>query len=206
MTAELVRFGVQDIDDLIGGGIPKGSVVNLMGPPGSGKTLLSLSFISEGFRNGDQGVQVCFTTVPIVNVLKSTKDSRRFEPLFTTDEPVVMDLSDLERVDILIGLIEDGGIDRLVLDHPETMSLRGSTKWFRMLEELLISARSNMVTTLIVDYGTGTPAGIGKYVADGIISLDRSKTGRIVRIVKWDPDPDLVFEEAVEEVAGDWTN
>jgi KaiC/GvpD/RAD55 family RecA-like ATPase len=206
MTSDLVRFGIGDIDNLIGGGIPRGSVVNLTGPPGSGKTLLSLSFLSDGFRNGDQGVQVCFSTVPIVNVLKRVKDTRRFEPLFSTDEPVVMDLSDLDRVDILIGLIEDGGINRLVLDHPETMSLRNSAKWFRMLEDLLASARSNKVTTLVVDYDEGAPIGVGKYVSDGIIHLSRSGAGRNVRVVKWDIDPDLVDREVSEEVAGDWTN
>jgi circadian clock protein KaiC len=206
MTAERMRFGIEDIDHLIGGGIPRGSVINLTGPPGTGKTLLSLSFLSEGFRNDDQGVQVCFSTVPIVHMLKRIKDSRRFEPLFTTDEPIVMDLSDLERVDILIGLIEDGGIDRLVLDHPETMSLRDSSKWFRMLEELLTSARSNGVTTVLVDYEVGAPAGVGKYVADGIISLNRSNNQRKARVVKWDLDPDLVDNEVLEEVAGEWTS
>ena len=206
MTAELVRFGIEDIDVLLKGGVPPGSVINLTGPPGSGKTLISLSFISEGFRNDDQGVQVCFSTVPISNILKQTQDSRRYEPLFKTDDPVVMDLSDLDRVDILIGLIEDGGIDRLVLDHPEIMSLRGSGEWFRMLEELLISARSNKVTTVIVDYNGDSPAGAGKYLADGIITIERSGTLRKARIVKWDLDPALVNKEAVEEVAGDWTN
>jgi KaiC/GvpD/RAD55 family RecA-like ATPase len=206
MTTELVRFGIDDIDQLIGGGIPRGSVINLTGPPGSGKTLLSLSFISDGFKHDDQGVHVCFSTVPIVNVLKRIKDTRRFEPLFSIDEPVVMDLSDLDRVDILIGLIEDGGINRLVLDHPETMSLRNSAKWFRMLEDLLSSARSNGVTTIVVDYEEGTPSGIGKYVSDGILSLTRSAAGRKTRVVKWDLDPHLIDMEVSEEVAGDWIN
>jgi circadian clock protein KaiC len=206
MASDLASFGIDDIDHLIDGGFPRGSVVNLTGPPGSGKTLLSLSFLSDGFRNDEQGVQVCFSTVPIVNVLKRIKDTRRFEPLFSTDEPIVMDLSDLTRVDILIGLIEDGGIDRLVLDHPETMSLRDSAKWFRMMEDLLASARSNKVTTLVVDYDGGTPAGIGRFVSDGILTLTRSGEGRKIKVTKWDIDPDLVDMEVSEEVAGDWTN
>jgi KaiC/GvpD/RAD55 family RecA-like ATPase len=206
MAAELIGFGIDDLNELIGGGIPRGSVVNITGPPGTGKTLVSLSFLSDGFRNEEQGVQVCFSTVPIVNVLKRVKDSRKFQPLLKTDVPVVMDLSDLDRVDILIGLIEDGEIERLVLDHPETMSLRNSSKWFTMFEELLASARTNKVTCMVVDYDQGAPAGVGKYVADGIISLTRSGTRIRAEVLKWDLDPTLVGREAAEEVSGDWTN
>ena len=205
MTAQRVGFGIAEIDMLIGGGVPKGSVINITGPPGTGKTLVSLAFISEGLRTGGQGVQVCFSTVPIINILKRTMGKKRYAPLFETDEPVVMDLSDLDRVDILISLIEDGGIDRLVLDHPEVMSLRGSGKWFTMLEELLSASRAAGVTTIVVDYSDGAPAGVGRYVADGVISISRSNSKMTAKIVKWDLEQDLIDKEAVEEVAGVWT-
>ncbi len=205
MTEQRVSFGIAELDMLIGGGVPKGSVINITGPPGSGKTLISLAFISDGLRNGRQGVQVCFTTVPIVNVLKRTMGKKMFEPIFQTDEPIVMDLSDLDRVDILINLIEDGGIDRLVLDHPEVMSLRGSGKWFTMLEELLSAVREAGVTTIVVDYNDGAPASVGRYVSDGVISISRSNSKMKARVVKWDLEQGLIDKEAVEEVAGVWT-
>lgn len=205
MVADRVGLGIEELDKLIGGGAPRGSVINISGPPGSGKTLISLSFISEGLRSGKQGVLVCFTTVPIKHILRATLGSERYAPLLKTDDPIVMDLSDLERVDILIGLIEDGGIDRMILDHPETMSLRGSGKWFTMLEELLTAARTSRVTTIIVDYGDGVPGGVGRYVADGIITLSRSDRRMKAKVTKWDLDPYMVDMEAEEEVAGDWT-
>jgi len=205
MSITWVGLGIDELDELIGGGIPKGSVLNISGPPGSGKTLISLSFISNGLRSNSQGVQVCFSTVPIKNILKSTMGSERYAPLLQTDDPIVMDLSDLDRVDILISLIEDGGIERLVLDHPETMSLRGSQKWFRMLEELLSAARASHVTTLIIDYGEGVPGGVGRYVSEGVITLSRSQRKMKARVTKWDIDPSMIDREAEEEVAGDWT-
>jgi circadian clock protein KaiC len=205
MTKERVGFGIGELDKLIGGGIPCGSVINIAGPPGSGKTLISLSLLSDGLKNNRQGVQVCFSTVPIKNVLKKVLGSERYAPLFLTDDPIVMDLSDLDRVDILIGLIEDGGIDRLILDHPEVMSLRGSDKWFTMLEELLAASRNAGVTVVVVDYGEGAPAGVGRYVSDGIISVSREDSKMKAKVIKWDLEPGIVDKEAVEEVAGDWT-
>ncbi|MGA1820831.1 MAG: RAD55 family ATPase [Thermoplasmatota archaeon] len=205
MTNGLVGFGIHDLDGLVGKGLRKGTVVNLTGPPGVGKTKISLSFLSEWLVSGETGLLVCFSSVPILNVLKRVRDVKRYAPLFETDEPVVMDLRDLDRVDILIGLIEDGGLHRLVLDHPEAMALRGSDKWFPMLEELLLTARSFGVTTLIVDYNDCSPGGIGRYTSDGIVSID-SLDGRIgARMIKWDLDPSLVGREAREEVPGAWS-
>ena len=56
----------------------------------------------------------------------------------------------------------------------------------------------------IIDYDEGSPIGIGRYVSDGIISIDRIE-GRIgASIRKWDLDPDLVGMEVREEVPGAW--
>lgn len=204
MTRELACFGIEDLDLLVGSGLPGGSVINITGPPGVGKTHLSLSFISEGLREEEACLLVGFTTVPLVNVIRKLRGIGRLEPLFTTDEPMIMDLFDLDRVDLLMGLIRDGSLDRLVLDHPEAMALRGAGKWFTMLEELLTAAREYGVTTLLVDYDVGAPGGVGRYVCDGIVSLFKDNGRCCARIDKWDTDHDLVGREAMEEVPGAW--
>ena len=48
-----VSLGVQGIDEMMGGGVPRGSSVLLTGPSGSGKTVLSNSFIIEGAERGE---------------------------------------------------------------------------------------------------------------------------------------------------------
>ena len=42
------------LDDAIGGGIPRGDSTLAIGPSGIGKTLLALSFINAGLRNGER--------------------------------------------------------------------------------------------------------------------------------------------------------
>jgi len=59
-----LSFGVSGMDELTGGGIPEGDSVLLAGPAGSGKTLLSTSFINEGVRQGEPGVIVVFEEHP----------------------------------------------------------------------------------------------------------------------------------------------
>ncbi|MGA1865858.1 MAG: RAD55 family ATPase, partial [Thermoplasmatota archaeon] len=103
MTRELTCFGIEALDELVGSDITRGSVINITGPPGTGKTLVSLSFISEGLEGGEAGLHVSFTSVPLVNVIKDLKDIERLQPLFSTDEPMIMDLLDLRRSELLIG-------------------------------------------------------------------------------------------------------
>ncbi len=48
LSIKRVMFGIPKLDRAINGGIPKGSAVVVCGPPGSGKTILSLQFLING--------------------------------------------------------------------------------------------------------------------------------------------------------------
>ena len=57
--SELVHTGVEGLDELIGGGIPKGRIVLLLGGPGAGKTILASQFLYKGFSQyGENGIFV----------------------------------------------------------------------------------------------------------------------------------------------------
>ena len=47
-------FGVAELDKMLWGGLPSGSTTALLGAPGAGKTMLGLSFLVEGARQGQQ--------------------------------------------------------------------------------------------------------------------------------------------------------
>ncbi len=53
-----VQSGIPGLDDLIGGGIPKGNVVLISGPPGTGKSTFGLQFLMDGAEEGENGVYV----------------------------------------------------------------------------------------------------------------------------------------------------
>jgi circadian clock protein KaiC len=61
---ERLSTGVSGLDEMLGGGIPRGYSVMIAGPSGSGKTVLSGQFIAEGVRCGDRGVLVIFEKRP----------------------------------------------------------------------------------------------------------------------------------------------
>jgi circadian clock protein KaiC len=57
---ERVTTGLPELDKLLGGGLPKNTVVLLSGGPGTGKTLLSLNFMVDGAQGGDR---CCYLTL-----------------------------------------------------------------------------------------------------------------------------------------------
>jgi circadian clock protein KaiC len=57
-------FGLPRLDAMLAGGLPSGSATALLGAPGTGKTLLGLSFLVEGARQGQFGIYFGFYEPP----------------------------------------------------------------------------------------------------------------------------------------------
>ena len=55
-----ISTGVPGLDAMLHGGIPQGHSMLVVGPTGSGKTILGTRFLQEGERNGEKGVAVFF--------------------------------------------------------------------------------------------------------------------------------------------------
>jgi len=67
----LVSFGIPDWDTITRGGVNKGSVTELLGNPGVGKTLMGLHFIYEGLQRGEQCLIVGFYESPLRLIAKA---------------------------------------------------------------------------------------------------------------------------------------
>ena len=51
---ERVKTGVEGLDNIIQGGIPKKSITLVSGPPGGGKSIFCFQFLWEGAKNGEK--------------------------------------------------------------------------------------------------------------------------------------------------------
>ena len=56
--------GVPPLDEMLGGGVPAGFSMLVAGPSGSGKTVLATQFITEGARQGENGIIAAFEKHP----------------------------------------------------------------------------------------------------------------------------------------------
>jgi KaiC domain protein len=53
---ELVLTGIDGLDEMLGGGVPRGHILTVMGSFGTGKTTFGLQFLTQGLINGEKGV------------------------------------------------------------------------------------------------------------------------------------------------------
>ena len=56
--------GVHHLDEMMGGGIPRGYSLLVAGPSGSGKSIMAAAFLAEGARCGETGVLAAFEQHP----------------------------------------------------------------------------------------------------------------------------------------------
>ena len=64
------RFGIEKLDELLGGGIPQGHSAMISGNTGTGKTILGMQFIVQGIKEGENAVFMAFEE-PIDQVKKT---------------------------------------------------------------------------------------------------------------------------------------
>lgn len=110
-----VLTGVARLDEMLGGGVPRGYSVLVAGPSGSGKSILASAFLAEGARCGETGVVAVFEQHPgrshnrmLAELIESGRvgliDSRA--PDLSIDEIVLLLLSEIRRL----------GASRVVID------------------------------------------------------------------------------------------
>ena len=75
-----MNFGVDGLDKMLWGGIPSGSTCALLGAPGAGKTLLGLSFLVEGAKQGQHGTYFGFYEPPPRLIEKASQVGIDLEP------------------------------------------------------------------------------------------------------------------------------
>ena len=112
---ERLLMGVPRLDDMLGGGLPRGYSLLVAGPSGSGKSLLASAFLAEGARCGETGVVAAFEQRP------NRSRSRILNELIESDsvglvDTAAPDLSIDETVQLLLGEIRRLKATRVVID------------------------------------------------------------------------------------------
>ena len=105
-VGERALLGVPGLDEMLGGGLPRGYSLLVAGPSGSGKSILAAAFLAEGARQGESGVIAVFEQRPnrernrvLVDLIASGQvtllDSQA--PDLSIDEIVLMLITEIRR-------------------------------------------------------------------------------------------------------------
>src|SRR3954451_12113065 len=200
--------GIQGLDEITGGGLPRGRPTLVCGSAGCGKTLLSMEFLVRGATEYDEpGVFMAFeesTEELTQNVRSLGFDLGKL----VRQKKLVLDFVRVERNEIeetgeydLDGLfirlnaaIDSIGAKRVVLDTIEALfsGLQNEGILRAELRRLFRWLKDKGVTAIITGErgaGTLTRRGLEEYVSDCVILLDHRVTDQIstrrLRIVKY---------------------
>jgi circadian clock protein KaiC len=119
--------GVPAVDEMMGGGVPRGYSVLVAGPSGSGKTVMSNEFILEGIRRGEPGVIAVFEkrpndyaiTTPHGSALADWVKKKKLEIVYVRP----LDLSIDETLTAIREAVQRVGAKRAVIDSLSGLEL-----------------------------------------------------------------------------------
>ena len=119
--------GISALDEMLGGGIPRGYSVLLAGPSGSGKTILANEFLLEGARRAEPGILAVFEKRPN-DYLETTPHGEAFERLIEEKKLDVVYVRPLDlSIDETLTAIREGvrrvGAKRAVIDSLSGLEL-----------------------------------------------------------------------------------
>jgi circadian clock protein KaiC len=222
--------GIQGLDEVTGGGLPKGRVTLVCGSAGSGKSLLAMEFLVHGaMQYGEPGVCMDFEETEeklAANVASLgfdlrdlTKRKKLFVDYVFVDRNEIAEAGEYNLDGLFIRLdhaVKKIKAKRVVLDSIEALfvgiadsaTLRAELqRLFRWLEERKLTA----VVTGEAGINSLTRHGLEEYVADCVIGLDHRVTDQIstrrLRVVKYrgtshgtDEYPFLIDEDGISVV------
>ncbi len=137
--------GVQGLDDMLGGGYPKGSIVLISGGPGSGKTINGLQYTAAAVERGEP--------VVYVNLEEPMENKKRYSRGFGWDLDAAEEDGLLSTMDYILTSTVDGiveprnretGVTEISLEHEiENAAKRIGAKHIVIdpLNSMMINAR-----------------------------------------------------------------
>ena len=204
--------GIQGLDEITGGGLPRGRPTLVCGGPGCGKTILAMEILMNGARKyREPGVFMSFEESVedlTLNFASLGFDSRSLAArkqilmeYVKVDAREIQETGDYSLDGLVLRLdqaIDSIGAKRIVLDTIETLfSGLADTRILRAeLRRLFNWIRAKGVTAIVTGErgsGTLTRHGLEEYITDCVIVLDHrvvdQNATRRLRVVKYRGSP-----------------
>ncbi len=204
MGDEKVETGIAGLDEMLGGGIPGGQIIALLGSCGTGKTTMSLQFIWTGLQKGEKGIFISLEEDETAVANNALTFGWNLRPFIDSKALTLVKLepsdakSTIARIHgELPAYIKTTGAKRVVFDSVSLLSMLfdGDSERRQGLFDLCKQIKNSGATALFTaevkpENPNVSRDGLVEYIADGVILLrynetsDGSDIQLSVRVVK----------------------
>lgn len=188
---EVAATGIEGLDNLLGGGLPRNRLYLLEGEPGTGKTTFGLQFALAGVRQGERVLYVtlseteqelqaiaashgwCLEGLEMYELQPS--EEQDIDSGYTLFHPSEMEMN--EGMQRLLQNMEQNKPTRLVLDTLSGLRLLAddALHYRRQIQMLRNHFNRHACTALLLDESISAPeTGQARVITHGIINLERS--------------------------------
>jgi len=181
---ERASTGLTELDAMLEGGFPSGSLIALTGRPGTGKTVFGSHFLFHGAKEAKQaGMYVSMLEGEKPYLRNVRRIGLDFEPLIAQKRFSFVELPAPTPEGLptlweqIAREIEENQVERLVIDSftamsPAFQTVRDLRTFTHVLLGKLVGGSSGCTTLLITEEGTSNAfpwTGVEEFVADGVI-------------------------------------
>jgi len=204
MTADRVGTGIDGLDEMLGGGLPRSQAVAVMGSYGTGKTTLGLQFVHEGLRQGEKCVFISLEEDQASIISNARSFGWDLEPSIESRRLAVLKLepadakTTINRVrSELPDFIRGFGASRIVIDSVSLLNMLFDTdhekrnNLFNLIQLIKKAGATLVMTAEASDSNPNISRdGLVEYAADGVIALryeedrERSEVRLTARVMK----------------------
>jgi KaiC domain protein len=182
---ERLDIGIEGLDEMILGGVPKRSLMVAIGSAGTGKTTFGLQFLHHGLERDEDAVYITLEEGYDRILATAEEKGWGFEEYVESERLAVVDMDPVEMANSLDSiqndlpeLIESFGADRLVLDSVSLLEMMYERTPERRSQifEFTRALKSAGVTTLMTSEANESNPyvsrfGIVEYLADAVFVL-----------------------------------
>lgn len=173
--------GIPGLDNLIQGGLIRGTATLVTGGTGTGKTILCSQFVWEGLMRGETCLYISFEEPP-ADIIADVKNFGWDFESFIQKKKLFIEYHDPFQVtnitSLLVERIKEHNIERVAIDSTSILGLyfKDAFEVRKQLYKLLMALKSTGVTTIITseieeDSKKLSRFGVEEFVADGVIVL-----------------------------------